>query len=304
MTVPLIECVPNFSEGRRPEVLEALAASVRAVPRTRLLDLSADPDHNRAVLTFVGDGEAVLDAALRSAAVAVERIDLGVHTGVHPRIGAVDVVPFVPLYQASIAACAALARRFGERLASRFAIPVYLYAEADPRRRGLAAIRRGGFEGLRTSIADPERRPDFGPARVHPSGGAVAVGARGILIAFNVNLESSDLRAARAVARIIRESGGGLPAVQAMGFPLPSRGVVQVSMNLLDYHRTPPLLALQRVAAEAARLDIAVADAEIVGCAPREALPPDPATALRLRSLRPGQILDPARLASAMGTGD
>jgi glutamate formiminotransferase len=297
---PIIECVPNFSEGRRLPVLEALAETIRTVHAVRLLDVSADPDHNRAVFTFAGEGEAVLEAAFRSARVAVERIDLRVHQGVHPRIGAVDVIPFVPLRGATMDACVALAHRLGARLAADLDLPVYLYARAGTGRAGpprsLAEIRRGGFEGLRAAIVQPSRVPDLGPARVHPTCGAVAVGARELLIAFNVDLVSTDVRIARAIARAVRESSGGLPAVQAMGVSLASRGLVQVSMNLQDYRRTPPLVAFRRVEAEAADRGVAVAASELVGCAPAEALPPDPVGALRLRSLRPGQILDPAML--------
>lgn len=300
----VIECVPNFSEGRRLPVLDALAASIRAVDAVRLLDVSSDPDHNRAVFTFAGDGERVLEAAFRSAVVAIEQIDLRAHRGVHPRIGAVDVIPFVPLRNATMDACVALARRLGARLAADLDLPVYLYGRAGPQpSRSLPEIRRGGFEGLQTAIAQPSRAPDLGPARVHPTGGAVAVGAREILIAFNVELQSTDVKVARAIARAVRESSGGLPAVQAMGVPLASRGCVQVSMNLQDYRRTPPLVAFQRVEAEAARRGIAVSAGELVGCAPPEALPPDPVDALRLRSLRPGQIFDPARLARDLDGG-
>ncbi len=306
MSARLIECVPNFSEGRRAEVIAHLAGAVREVRGARLVDVSPDPDHNRVVVTIAGWADAVLEAAFRSAAVAVSEIDLRAHWGVHPRIGAVDVIPFVPLSGASIAECAGLARRLGEQLASRLDLPVYLYAAAasDSARRSLAAVRRGGFEGLRDTIGEPARRPDFGPARVHSTAGAVAVGARDVLIAMNVDLESTDLQAARRIARVVRESAGGLPAVQAMGVPLPSKGLVQVSMNLLDYRRTPPLVAFERVAAEASRLGIGVAAGEIIGCAPREALPPDPVAALRLRSLRPEQVLDPARLAQELERGE
>lgn len=306
MPIPLIECVPNFSEGRRPEVLTRLADTVRRVQGVRLLDVSADPDHHRVVLTFVGRPDAVLDAAYRSAAAAVSQIDLRTHRGAHPRIGAVDVIPFVPLYDISLDACAALARRFGEVLAARLDLPVYLYAAAatGPGGRTLAAIRRGGFEGLHEAIRTAGRRPDFGPGRVHPTAGAVAVGARGVLIAMNVDLDSTDLAAARKIARRVRESSGGLPAVQAMGVLLPSRGLVQVSMNLLDYRRTPPLAAFESVAGEAARQGIEVAAGELIGCAPADALPPDPVRTLRLRSLRPEQILDPAGLARELGGGD
>src|SRR5437879_8255703 len=197
MPRPIVECVPNFSEGRRPDVLDALAAGIRG-PGIRLLDVSVDPDHNRAVFTFVGDGEAVLEAAFRSARVAVERIDLRAHQGVHPRIGAVDVIPFVPLRGATMDACVALAHRLGARLAADLDLPVYLYARAGTGRAGsprsLAEIRRGGFEGLRAAIVQPSRAPDLGPARVHPTCGAVAVGARELLIAFNVDLHTTDVK--------------------------------------------------------------------------------------------------------------
>jgi len=302
MPGPLIECVPNFSEGRRAATIGRLADAVRGVRGVRLLDVSADPDHHRSVLTFVGTGAAVFAAAAQSARVAVEEIDLRCHAGVHPRIGAVDVIPFVPLYGAAMADCVALAQRLAALVAGDVGVPAYLYAEAavDPARRSLAAIRRGGFEALREEITRPERRPDFGPARVHPSAGAVAVGARDVLIAMNVDLASRDLAAARAIAGAVRASSGGLPAVQAMGVWLPTRGLVQVSMNLLDYRTTPPLAAFERVRAEATRRGLEVAGGELIGCAPRDALPADPVRALRLRELRVGQILDPACLAAEM----
>jgi glutamate formiminotransferase len=298
VAVPIFECVPNFSEGRRPGVLAALAAAIRGVAGVRLIDVSPDPDHNRAVYTFAGQGDGTLEASFRSAEVALAEIDLRTHQGVHPRIGAVDVIPFVPLWNATMEACVALARRLAERLATQLGLPVYLYGAAavDPTRT-LATIRRGGFERLRTEIARSPWRPDYGPDQVHPRGGAVAIGAREILIAFNVDLETADLGVAREIAAAVRESSGGLPAVQAMGVLLPSRKLVQVSMNLLDYHRTSPLTALHRVETEAARHGVAVAAGELIGCAPRDALPPDPVAVLRLRSLRPEQVLDPERLA-------
>ena len=298
MSRPIIECVPNFSEGRNPVVLAALAGAIRKAGGVRLVDVSPDVDHNRAVYTFAGGGDAVCDAAFRVAEVALAHIDLRTHQGVHPRIGAVDVIPFVPLWNATLDACAALARRLAERLAAQLGLPVYLYGAAarDPTRT-LSSIRQGGVERLRADIALPARRPDYGPSRVHSTGGAVAVGAREILIAFNVDLETTDLAAARAIAAAVRESSGGLPAVQAMGVALASRGVVQVSMNLRDYRRTSPLIAFRRVEAEAARRGIAVSAGELIGCAPRDALPPDPLATLRLRALRPEQILDPEGLA-------
>jgi len=286
-------------------VIARLAASVRDVAGARLLDVSADPDHNRAVFTFVGRADAVFEAAFQSAAVAVARIDLRVHEGVHPRIGAVDVIPFVPLYEASLAECAVLAHQLGDRVAERLALPVYYYAAAAaaPFHPTLARIRRGGFEELRRAIARPDRRPDVGPARVHSTAGAVAIGARDVLIAFNVNLRSTDVGAAQAIARAVRESSGGLPAVQAMGIRLASRGLIQVSMNLLDYRRTSLQVVFDRVAAEAARRRIDVAESELIGCAPREALPPDPLRALHLRVLRAEQILDPPQLARDLAGG-
>lgn len=305
-SAPLVECVPNFSEGRQGAVIARLAEAAGTVPGARLLDVSSDPDHNRTVLTIVGAGDAVFQAASRSAAVAVSEIDLRRHWGVHPRIGAIDVIPFVPLRGSSMTDCVALARRLGKELAARFDLPVFFYGAAalDPARAPLAVIRRGGFERLREEIGQPGYGPDMGPSSVHPTAGAVAVGAREILIAFNVDLASQDLGAARTIARTMRESSGGLPTVQAMGVPLPSRGLVQVSMNLLDYRKTPPRVAFERVAAEAARRGIDVVEGELVGCAPRDALPPDPASALRLRTLRPEQILDMPRLSREVGGDD
>lgn len=271
----------------------------------RLLDVSSDADHNRTVLTIAGAPDGVYEAVRRVAETAVAHIDLTRHEGVHPRIGALDVVPFVPLYGASMAECVALADRFACYAAGSLGLPVYLYAEAArrPEHRALAAIRRGGFEGLRTSIETAERRPDLGPARVHPTAGAVAVGARGVLIAMNADLSGADAAVARAIARAVRESSGGLPAVQAMGVWLPRRGVAQVSMNLLDYRRTPPVTAFERVGDEAVRRGAGVAAGELIGCAPRDALPPDPAAALRLREFHARQVLDPERLAAELDRG-
>lgn len=277
----------------------AVLADAARVPGARLLDVSSDPDHNRTVLTFAGAPGAVSEAARRVAAAAVAHIDLNYHEGVHPRIGAIDVVPFVPLAGASLEDCVALARGFGSYAAESLDLPVYLYAAAArrPAFRPLAAIRRGGFEELRTAIGTPERRPDLGPARVHPTAGAVAVGARGVLIAMNVDLARADVAAAGAIARAVRESSGGLPGVQAIGLWLPRRGVAQVSMNLLDYRRTSPLTAFERVREEAERRGVGVLAGELIGCAPREALPPDAARALRLREFHTGQVLDVERLA-------
>ncbi len=268
-----LECVPNVSEGRRPEAVARLAAAVSELPGTRLLDVSSDPDHNRTVLTLAGE-EAGLHAALLALyETALAEIDLRHHEGVHPRVGAVDVVPFVPLGDTPMEAAVTAAERLGDEVARRFGIPVYLYERAArrPERTALADIRRGGFEGFPARIADPAWAPDFGPSRVHPTAGVTVIGARFFLIAFNTVLDTPDVAVARAIARKVRESGGGLPAVRAMGVYLASQGRAQVSMNLVDYRRTPILLALDRVREEAAALGARVVESEIIGLVPDEA---------------------------------
>jgi glutamate formiminotransferase len=269
----LVECVPNFSEGRRVEVLDAIAAAA-AQPGVRVLGLSHDPDHNRAVLTLAGEGEAVAAGVLRAARVAVERIDLTVHEGVHPRMGAVDVVPFVPLGDTPMAEAVRLAVEVGRRLADELGVPVFLYGRAATRadRRDLAAVRRGQFEGLAARMAAPAGHPDFGPPVPHPTAGAVAVGARAALIAFNVWLRTDDVTVARSVARAVRGSSGGLVGVKALGLDTRRRGMVQVSMNLVDWRRTPIATALELVRRMAEAHGVAVAGTEIVGYVPLGAL--------------------------------
>lgn len=289
-----LECVPNVSEGRRPEVVARLAAAVSSAVSSiiggggvRLLDVSSDPDHNRTVFTLAGE-EAGLHAALLALyETALAEIDLRHHEGVHPRVGAVDVVPFVPLGETPMAAAVAAAGRLGAEVARRFGIPVYLYEQAarHPERKALADVRRGGFEGFPDRIADPAWAPDFGPARVHPTAGVTVIGARFFLIAFNAVLDTPDVTVARAIARKVRESGGGLPAVRAMGVYLASRGLAQVSMNLVDYRRTPVLLALDRVREEAAALGTRVVESEIIGLVPEEAALGVVRDALQLPSL-------------------
>jgi glutamate formiminotransferase len=269
-----LECVPNVSEGRRPEVVARLAAAASSAPGVRLLDVSSDPDHNRSVLTLAGEPEGLHQGLLALYEAAVAEIDLTRHQGVHPRVGAVDVVPFIPLGDTLMAAAVAAAGRLAPEVARRFGLPVYLYEQAArrPERTALSEIRRGGFEGLAGKLTDPAWAPDFGPSRVHPTAGATVIGARFFLIAFNAVLATADVAAARAIARRVRESGGGLPAVQAMGVPLASRGFAQVSMNLVDYRRTPILAALRRVEEEAAALGTRVVETEIVGLVPAEAV--------------------------------
>jgi glutamate formiminotransferase len=262
--------VPNVSEGRDPRAIEAIAQAVRAVPGARLADVHADPDHNRSVFTFLGPPRAVEEAALALAAAVFARVDMREHRGIHPRIGALDVLPFIPLREATMDEAVALARRVGERLGREHGVPVYFYGAAAtrPERRAVRDIRRGEYEGLAARLADPAWCPDCGPAAFHPRGGAIAVGARDILVAFNVWLDTQDLAAARAIASAVRESSGGLPFVQALGLPLERRGLVQVSMNLLDHRRTGIGRAYDAVAAKAARRGIPIKRAELVGLAP------------------------------------
>jgi glutamate formiminotransferase len=269
-----LECVPNLSEGRRPEVVARLAAAAAAPPGARLLDVSSDPDHDRSVLTLAGDPEGLHRSLLALYEAALAEIDLTRHRGAHPRVGALDVVPFVPLGDTPMAAAVVAAERLAGAVAERFGLPVYLYERAARRagRSSLAAIRNGGLEKLAARIANPAWAPDFGPARVHPTVGATVIGARFFLIAFNAVLATADLAAARVIARRVREANGGLPAVRALGIALASRGLAQVSMNLLDYRRTSPLQALRRVEVEAAALGVRVLETEIVGLVPSAAV--------------------------------
>ena len=269
----LVECVPNVSEGRDAEAIAAFARAISAVPGVTLMNVHTDPDHHRSVFSFLGSPEAVDAAALALATEVFDRVDMRGHRGVHPRVGALDVLPFVPLATVAMAEVVELAHRVGATLAARHELPVYYYAEAARQadRRTLRALRAGQYEGLAARLATPEGRPDDGPARFDPRRGATLVGARQVLVAFNVWLESDDLEAARAVARVVRESGGGLPAVNALGIRLASRGIVQVSLNLVDYRRTPIPVAFDRISSEAAARGIAVRRGELVGLAPRAA---------------------------------
>jgi glutamate formiminotransferase len=275
MVAGLVECVPNFSEGRRPEVIGAIREAIVSVPGVRILDVHADPDHNRSVLSYVVPVDAAVASGLAAARAALAHIDLRAHTGIHPRIGALDVFPFVPLGEVSMERCVALAGELGERIAADLGIPVYLY-EAAARRPGrvkLERVRAGGLEALSEAIhGDPERLPDFGPNRLHPTAGAIAVGARRPLIAFNVNLGTADPEAAKAIARTIRHSSGGLRHVKALGLALPSTGTTQVSINLTDYRRTGLVPVMDLIRAEAARRGVPVIGAEIVGLVPEDAL--------------------------------
>jgi glutamate formiminotransferase len=294
----LIECVPNFSEGRRPEVLAEICRAVSQIDGVTLLDSSRDETHNRSVVTFAGSAEPVVRAATAAVGRALELIDMTQHSGAHPRIGAVDVIPFVPLGNTRLEECVDLARRFGEQVAQRFELPVYLYGEAAlrPERRRLADVRRGQYEALREELGvNPERDPDFGPARLHPRGGAVAVGARKPLIAFNVNLATDDLALAKKIAHAIRESSGGLPAVQAMGVLLENPGeprMAQVSMNLVDWERTGIARVVRVIRRMALEAGTDIDHCELIGLAPAAALLEVAADALMLRDFSADQALE------------
>ena len=291
----IVECVPNFSEGRRREVVDAIAGAIAAVPRVRLLDREMDANHNRCVITFVGDRASVADGALAGARKAVELIDMNAHRGEHPRIGALDVCPFVPVAGVTMDDCVAIARTVGKRMADELGIPVYLYeaAATRPDRKDLPNVRKGEYEGLKAEIeTNPDRRPDFGPARMHPTAGASVVGARPILIAWNVNLETKDVRVAKRIAKAIRESDGGLPAVRAKGFDLADRGLVQVSMNMIDYHTTSLLRVYEEIRRLADAEGVAIAESEVVGLVPLEPLIEAAAAHFKLANFQRSQILE------------
>jgi len=273
-TTKIVECIPNVSEGRRPQLVERIADALRSVPGVRLLDYSADASHNRSVFTFAGEPDGVQAAVLALYECALPAIDLRAHSGEHPRLGAVDVVPFVPIAGVTMADCVALAKQVAAEVARRFAVPVYLYEEAaaSPARTNLEDIRRGEFEGLATKMAAPEWAPDFGPATPHPSAGASVIGARMPLIAYNINLSTDRLDVAKKIAAAIRHSSGGFRYVKAAGFALKDRGIVQVSMNLTNYEKTPIFRVFDTVKREAERYGVSILESEIIGLVPAAAL--------------------------------
>jgi glutamate formiminotransferase len=283
----IVECVPNFSEGRDAAKVARIAAAIQSAPGVAVLDQTLDADHNRSVITFAGPPETVAEGALRGLESAVAEIDLNRHQGVHPRIGAADVVPFVPIAGVTLAECALIAARAGEEAWRRTRVPVYLY--------GAAATRpdRVALENVRREVrTQADKHPDFGEAELHPTAGATVVGARNILIAFNVNLQTADVAIARAIARKVRFSSGGLPHVKALGLLLSSRGVAQVSMNLTDFEQTPVHVAFQAVREEAARRGVGVASSEIVGLIPRKALDMAAGCDLLIENFRPEIVLE------------
>jgi glutamate formiminotransferase / formiminotetrahydrofolate cyclodeaminase len=291
----IVECVPNFSEGRDRSIVDRIIDEILAVPGLCLMDVELDADHNRSVVTFVGEREKVGEGALRAIGKAAELIDLTHHRGSHPRIGATDVVPFIPVRNATIEECIAVARWVGEEAARRFGIPIYLYeaAAARPDRVQLENIRQGQFEGLRTEIeVVPERCPDFGAPKIHPTAGATVVGTRKFLIAYNINLKSADVSIAKEIARTIRQSSGGLHHVKAMGVDLKSRGLAQVSMNLTDYEQTSIARAFEEVKYNAERFGIGIAGSEIVGLVPQAALDSAAEHFLQIENFQPEIIFE------------
>ncbi|NIO70950.1 MAG: glutamate formimidoyltransferase [Anaerolineae bacterium] len=288
----IVECVPNFSEGRRREIIDEIVGALASVEGVRVLDVQSDADHNRSVVTIVGEPEAVEEAAFRGIQRAARLIDMDQHQGEHPRMGATDVVPFVPIAGVTMADCVEMARRLGERVGRELSIPVYLYEEAAsrPERRNLADVRRGEYEGLKVEIeTDPHRAPDFGPARMGKAG-ATAIGARPPLVAFNVYLNTDDVAIAQAIARAVRHSSGGLRYVKALGLLVEGRA--QVSMNLTDYRQTPIYRVVEMIRREAARYGLTIASSEVVGLIPNEALVDAARFYLQLDGFSPDQILE------------
>lgn len=291
----LFECIPNISEGRDAQVIETFRQAVGHVEGVILLDDHIDPDHHRCVLTFVGPPASIADAAFEVARVCSHSLDIRHHVGEHPRVGVVDVLPFVPLGEATMEECVDLALKVGKRIGSELNIPVFLYeyAASIPQRKRLEAIRRGGLQGLADRMThDPNWQPDFGPAVLHPTAGAVGVGARQFLIAYNIVLQSDNVALAHTIAKSVRASQGGLPGVKAMGVGLNSRGVVQVSMNVTDFTQTPLPLVFQTVQHEAALLGIEIEESELVGLIPQAAVSPTMAQDLKFKSFNPDQILE------------
>ncbi|HUU33974.1 MAG TPA: glutamate formimidoyltransferase [Vicinamibacterales bacterium] len=292
--MPVLECVPNISEGRDLAAIRRIADAVAATPGVRLLDVHSDATHHRSVFTIIGTAAALRAAVLALFEATLAVVDLAAHHGAHPRIGAVDVVPFVPLAGATMAEAIAAARETAAGVAERFGVPVFLYERAAtrPERHALQDVRRGQFEGLHAKLRRPEWQPDYGPPVPHPRLGAVAIGARDFLVAYNINLATARLDVATRIARVVRESSGGLPCVKAMGLALPDRGIVQVSMNLTDIERTSLATVFEVVSREAARDDVDVVESEVVGLVPGRALVEAAARHLRLPRFGADRVLD------------
>lgn len=270
----IVECIPNFSEGRDQAVIDALVNEARSVPGVSLLDYSSDASHNRSVFTLVGDPEGIAEAAFRLCKLASEKIDMTKHTGEHPRMGATDVIPFVPIKDIDTAACVELSKQVAKRIYDELKIPSFLYEEsaATPARTNLAAVRRGQFEGMPEKLLQQEWAPDFGERKIHPTAGITAIGARMPLVAFNVNLNTSDINIANAIAKTIRASGGGFKYCKAIGVMLEERNIAQVSMNMVNYEGTPLYRAFEAIRTEAARWGVSIIGSEVIGLTPAKAL--------------------------------
>lgn len=290
----IVECVPNFSAGRDQKVIEKIADAFRGKPGVKLLDYSSDKDHNRMVVTTVGEPEALKNAVIEAIGIAVAEIDLTKHEGQHPRMGATDVVPFIPIRDMTMDEAIALSKEVAEEVAKRYDLPVYLYEKAasSPSRENLATVRKGEFEGLAEKMAKPEWKPDFGPQQPHPTAGAVIIGARMPLVAYNVNLNTNNLEVADRIAKTVRHIGGGLRFCKAMGVELTDRGIVQVSMNLTDYTKTAIYRAHEMVRMEAARWGVTVAGGEIIGLVPMQALIDTAEYYLGLENFSAKQVLE------------
>jgi len=291
----LVECVPNFSEGRDPQKIAAIVGEIESVQGVQMLDQEMDKDHNRAVITFVGEPEPVLEAAYKAMVKATELIDMEKHQGEHPRMGATDVVPFIPVSGVTIEECVELAKRLGKKVADTLGIPIYLYeaAATRPDRENLAEVRRGQYEGIKASIGtDPERKPDFGPCQTHPTAGATAIGARPYLVAFNVYLGTTNLKIAKDIAKAIRFGDGGLRYVKALGFEIKERQLVQVSMNLVNFEKTPIFRAYEMIKSEARRYGVPLLSSEIIGLTPMQALVDVADFYLGLENFKTAQILE------------
>ncbi|MHB1406965.1 MAG: glutamate formimidoyltransferase [Desulfitobacteriaceae bacterium] len=289
----VVECIPNISEGRRLDVVEEIVGEVKKVPGVTLLDYSSNADHNRTVITFIGEPEGVLEAAWQLISKAADKIDLGRHQGEHPRMGATDVCPFVPVREVTMDECVELARKLGERVGQELNIPVYLYERAAtrPERRNLAEVRRGQYEGIKESINTPERKPDYGPS-VMGKAGAIAIGARPPLVAFNINLGTTNLDIAKAIAKGIRGSSGGFVNIKALGVELAAQGMVQISMNMVDTQATPLYRAMEYIKAEAAHYGVPVIGSEIVGLVPLDSMLDVASYYLKLGDFSYEQILE------------
>lgn len=290
----IIECVPNFSEGRDKQIVEKIADAFSAKDNVKLLDYSSDADHNRSVITVAGDPEALKEAVIEAVGIAVELINLTKHSGQHPRMGAVDVIPFIPIKNVTMDEAITLSKEVGDAIGEKYNLPVFLYEKSatQQHRENLANVRKGEFEGLKEKMLSPEWKPDFGPLQPHPTAGAVAVGARMPLVAYNVNLNTSDLEIATAIAKKVRHIGGGLRFCKAMGVELEDKGITQVSMNLTDYTKTSIYRAHEMVRMEAKRYGVTVAGGEVIGLVPLEALADSVAYYLGLDNFSIKQVLE------------